>query len=87
MRGSVTFTERLSSMHRLDDCVPADHPLRPIRLMVNQALEKMDSLFTQMYEADIKGGRTAGLAVIPDSIRDPCLMNKQAGRSGMDCGC
>ncbi len=47
----------------------------------------MDSLFTQMYEADIKGGRTVGLAVIPDSIRDSCLMDKQAGRSGMDCGC
>ncbi|PKM01752.1 MAG: hypothetical protein CVV17_06645, partial [Gammaproteobacteria bacterium HGW-Gammaproteobacteria-7] len=33
----------------------ADHPLRPIRQMVNAALVKMDALFSGMYEADIKG--------------------------------
>lgn len=57
MRGADTFTESLFTMCHLEDFVPADHPLRPIRQMVNEALVKMDGLFCGMYEADIKGGR------------------------------
>ena len=57
MRGADTFTESLFTMRHLDDFVPANHPLRPIRLMVNAALLKMDTLLSGMYEADIKGGR------------------------------
>ena len=57
MRGADTFTESLFTMRHLEDFVPADHPLRPIRAMVNEALRKMDGLFASMYEADIKGGR------------------------------
>jgi transposase len=57
MRGADTFTESLFTMRRLDDFVPKAHPLRAIRTMANQALAKMDRLFAQMYEADIKGGR------------------------------
>ncbi|MFZ3041066.1 MAG: IS5/IS1182 family transposase, partial [Thiobacillus sp.] len=52
MRGSGTFTAR-----KLEDFVPADHPLRPIRQMVNAAQVKMDALFSGMYsgiyEADV----------------------------------
>jgi transposase len=44
-------------MRRLDDFVPADHPLRRIRVMVNEALAKMDELFSRMHEADVKGRR------------------------------
>ena len=57
MRGADTFTESLFTMRRLEDFVPANHPLRPIRAMVNEALLKMDDLFAGMYEADIKGGK------------------------------
>ena len=57
MRGADTFTESLFSMRKLDDFVPKSHPLRSIRVMANEALAKMDRLFAQMYEADIKGGR------------------------------
>ena len=57
MRGADTFTESLFSVRKLDDFVPAAHPLRPVRKMVNTALAKMDALFSRMYEADIKGGR------------------------------
>ena len=57
MRGADTFTESLFTMRHLDDFVPADHPLRVIRVMVNKALANMDGLFAQMYAADIKGGR------------------------------
>ena len=31
-------------MRRLEYFVPADHPLRPIRAMVNEVLVKMDGL-------------------------------------------
>ncbi|MEB0060244.1 IS5/IS1182 family transposase, partial [Variovorax sp. LG9.2] len=53
MRGADTFTESLFTMRKLEDFVPADHPLHPIRAMVNEALIKMDDLFAGMYEADI----------------------------------
>lgn len=35
-------------MRHLDDFVPANHPLRPIRVMVNAALVKMDALLSGM---------------------------------------
>jgi transposase len=57
MRGTDSYTEGLFTMRRLDDFVPANHPLRRIRTMVNEALVKMDELFSRMYEADVKGGR------------------------------
>ena len=57
MRGADTFTESLFTMRHLDDFVPADYPLRPIKQMVNAALLKMDALLGRMYAADIKGGR------------------------------
>ncbi|OUL78172.1 transposase, partial [Paraburkholderia hospita] len=57
MRGADTFTESLFSFRKLDDFVPASHPLRAIRVMANKALAKMDRLFAGMYEADTKGGR------------------------------
>ena len=69
MRGADTFTESLFTMRHLDDFVPADHPLRVIRVMVNKALEKMDDLFAQMYAADIKGGRPS---MPPRSCCAPC---------------
>jgi len=57
MRGTDSYTEGLFTMRRLDDFVPANHPLRRIRAMVNEALAKMDELFSRMYEDDVKGGR------------------------------
>ena len=57
MRGPDTFTESLFSVKKLDDFVPASHPLRSIRVMVNEALEKLEDLFAGMYEDAAKGGR------------------------------
>ncbi|WLE58840.1 IS5 family transposase [Burkholderia plantarii] len=57
MRGADTFTESLFMVRKLDDFVPASHPLRAIREMANEALAKLDRLFAQMYESDTKGGR------------------------------
>ena len=57
MRGSDTFTESLFSVKKLDDFVPATHPLRAIRAMVNDALSQLEDLFADMYEDASKGGR------------------------------
>lgn len=57
MRGSDTFTESLFSIKKLDDFVPAMHPLRAIRAMVNDALVELEDLFAGMYEDAGKGGR------------------------------
>jgi hypothetical protein len=53
MRGADSYTESLFSTVRLEEFVPADHPLREIRLWVNEALSQTDSRFSAMYEADI----------------------------------
>jgi transposase len=57
MRGADSYTENLFSSVKLEDFVPANHPLRPIRTWVNEALAGMDAKFSAMYEADVKGGR------------------------------
>ncbi len=69
MRGADTFTESLFTMRHLDAFVPANHPLRLIRVMVNAALVNMDELFAQMYAADIKG--KAGAPALP--LRNCCM--------------
>lgn len=71
MRGSDSYTEGLFTMRRLDDFVPANHPLRRIRTMVNEALSKMDELFSRMYEADVKGGRPS---IAPEKLLRAMLL-------------
>ena len=63
-------------MRHLDDFVPADHPLRAIRGMVNKALAHMDALFAQMYAADIKGGRPS---IAPEKLLRAMLIQGQHG--------
>ncbi len=57
MRGADGYTESMFTMAKLDDFVPANHPLRPVRAWLNDALKRMDPVFTRMYESDAKGGR------------------------------
>lgn len=71
MRGADTFTESLFTLRKLEDFVPAEHPLRAIRQMVNAALVKMDVLFSGMYEADIKGGRPS---IAPEKLLRAMLL-------------
>jgi hypothetical protein len=78
MRGADTFTESLFTLRKLEDFVPAEHPLRAIRQMVNAALVKMDVLFSGMYEADIKGGRPS---IAPKSSCVPCCLPSVLQRS------
>jgi transposase len=49
MRGSDGMQEALFTVAKLDDFVPADHPLRAIRSLVNEALAGLNSLFNTIY--------------------------------------
>ena len=71
MRGADIFTESPFTLHRLEDFVPREHPLRPIRQMVNEALLKMDGLFAEMYEANSKGGRPS---IAPEKLLRAMLL-------------
>jgi transposase len=49
MRGTDGMQEALFTVAKLEDFVPADHPLRPIRLLVNEALTRLNGLFNTIY--------------------------------------
>ena len=49
MRGMDEMRETLFRTVKLEDFVSADHPLRPIRLLVNQALKRLNGLFSVIY--------------------------------------
>ncbi len=49
MRGSDGMQESLFTVARLEDFVPAAHPLRAIRGVVNEALDRLNGLFNVMY--------------------------------------
>lgn len=49
MRGEDIHQQDLFSYGSLEDRVPADHPLRPIRAMVDEALKSLDSRFDEIY--------------------------------------
>ena len=71
MRGANTFTETLFTMRKLEDFVPAEHPLRAIREMANAALAKLGPLLTGMYEAQVKGGRPS---IAPEKLLRAMLL-------------
>ena len=71
MCGAETFTESLFTMRRLEDFVPADHPLRAMRELLNEALVQMDRLFSKVYEADIKCGRPS---IAPEKLLRAMLL-------------
>ncbi len=49
MRGSDGMQEALFTVAKLEDFVPADHPLRAIRGLVNEALGRLNGLFNLIY--------------------------------------
>jgi transposase len=49
MRGADVTQEGLFVVRSTADYVPAEHPLRPIREILNTALREMDALFASMY--------------------------------------
>jgi transposase len=57
MRGHVTRQTNLFVKINLEDLVPADHPLRPIKAMADEALAGMSRTFAALYAPASKGGR------------------------------
>ena len=51
MRGRDDRDEGMFSYIRLEDRVPADHPLRAIRALTDEVLAALDSRFEGMYSA------------------------------------
>jgi transposase len=49
MRGEELQQHELFSYGSLEQRVPADHPLRPIRVMVDEALKEMSARFDEIY--------------------------------------
>jgi transposase len=68
MRGSDGMQEGLFTLAKIDDFVPADHPLRSIRLLVNQTLCGLIELFNSIY-AD--GGRAS---IAPEKLLRAMLL-------------
>jgi transposase len=52
MRGEDLQQHDLFSYGSLEERVPADHPLRPIRAMVDEALKGLDTRFAEIYGED-----------------------------------
>jgi transposase len=71
MRGADSYSESLFTTVKLEEFVPARHPLRPIRAWINEALVKMDVTFSAMYEADVKGGRPS---IAPEKLMRAMLL-------------
>lgn len=51
MRGADVTQEGLFVVRSTADYVPTEHPLRPIREILNTALREMDAVFAAMYKA------------------------------------
>jgi transposase len=49
MRGADGMQESLFTVAKLDDFVPSDHPLRNVRILVNEALGRLNTLFNTIY--------------------------------------
>lgn len=68
MRGSDEMQESLFMMTKLDDFVPADHPLRAIQGVVNEALGRLNGLFNEIY-AD-----TGRASIAPEKLMRALLL-------------
>ena len=52
MRGEDKQQHDLFSYGSLEERVPSEHPLRPIRMMVDEALKALDGRFEEIYGED-----------------------------------
>ncbi len=49
MRGADVMNEELFTVGGLDQYIPPDHPLRPVRDIFNNCLDRMDTHFDELY--------------------------------------
>lgn len=52
MRGTDQQQHELFSYGSLEERIPADHPLRPIRAMADEALQQLSGRFNEIYGED-----------------------------------
>ena len=52
MRGTITAQPDFLTVINLNQCVPANHPLRAIKAHVDAVLKKLSPLFNELYAAD-----------------------------------
>ena len=74
MRGADAMQESLFTVAKLDDFVPTDHPLRVVRLLVNEALTQMNARFNETnantgQALKTAQGRLAGCGGMPRNGR------------------
>ena len=81
MRGSDAMQESLFTVAKLDDFVPADHPLRTIRTLVNTALGEMNARFNEISRelVLIQAALDRMVATLSDAIS--ILPGQEAGTS------
>jgi transposase len=68
MRGCDEMQESLFTVAKLEDFIPADHPLRPMRELVNEALKRLNGLFNLIY-AD-----TGRASIAPEKLMRALLL-------------
>src|SRR5688572_6777953 len=68
MRGNDGKQSELFSYVSLEARVPQDHPLRPIRAMVDRALQELDRDFEEMY------ARTGRPSIAPERLLKALLL-------------
>ncbi|OLG47733.1 transposase [Xanthomonas oryzae pv. oryzae] len=59
------------TVKRLEEFIPANHPLCPVREMVNEALRRLDGLFERMYAPNDKEGRPS---IAPEKLARAMLL-------------
>ena len=68
MRGTDQMQEAMFSYSTLEDFVPADHPLRKVRGLVDEALKRLNGLFNALY-AD-----TGRASIAPEKLMRALLL-------------
>lgn len=71
MRGADAYAESLVTIPLVVYFVPTDDPLRAMRVMVYQALDNLNTLFSGMYETDTKSWRPS---IAPEKVLRAMLL-------------
>jgi hypothetical protein len=69
MRGNDDRSEVFFSYVRMEDRIPADHPLRVIRQLVDAALAELSRAFTRLYARDGRPSIPPGAGVRRKRLR------------------
>ena len=81
MRGNQSRQEHMFSYVDVESPIPAGHPIRRVRKVVDQALAGMDDVFDAMYA---ENGRRRGLSGQAPDQRDPPV--NDGPRRWLSCG-